>query len=188
MSVLRKQLEQYESIITSRIAPDQPVITYQDNMQIMRTSLRHLRLSKLHIKIVSKLKYVIELPKLKEEFPMLATEKSQVYPLPLSFENQCATMGAANNLNLFSEEFQFPCEPVERYLPMKKNSADFDVDAAYERYAFLKTLNKHKEKQARYENVLRKRGNDSSENVEAPDNTIIGFVDSDSETSENLSD
>ena len=48
MSVLRKQLEQYKSIISSRIAPDQPVITYQDNMQIMRTSLRHLRLSKLH--------------------------------------------------------------------------------------------------------------------------------------------
>ncbi len=69
---------------------------------------------------------------------------------------------------------------------MKKNSADFDVDAAYERYAFLKTLNKHKEEQARY--VLRKGGNDSSDNVEVPDNTIIGFVDSDSETSENLSD
>ena len=46
--MLRKQLEQYKSIISSRIAPDQPVITYQDNMQIMRTSLRHLRLSKLH--------------------------------------------------------------------------------------------------------------------------------------------
>ncbi len=93
------------------------------------------------------MKYVIEVPKLKEEFPILATEKAQVYPLPLSFENQCTIMGAANNLNLFSEEFQFPCEPVERYLPMKKNRADFDIDAAYERYAFLKTLNKHKEKQ-----------------------------------------
>ncbi len=73
------------------------------------------------------MKYVIEVPKLKEEFPMLATEKSQVYPLPLSFENQCITMGAANNLNLFSEEFQFPCEPVERYLPMKKSSADLTL-------------------------------------------------------------
>ena len=51
-------------------------------------------------------KYVIEVPKLKEEFPMLANEKSQVYPLPLSFENQCTTTGAANNLSLFS--FIFP--------------------------------------------------------------------------------
>ena len=41
------------------------------------------------------MKYVIEVPKLKEEFPMLATEKSQVYPLPLSFENQCTTMGGS---------------------------------------------------------------------------------------------
>ncbi len=48
MSVLRKQLEHYKSIITSRVASNQPVIMYQDNMQIMRTSLRHLRLSKLH--------------------------------------------------------------------------------------------------------------------------------------------
>ncbi len=34
---------------------------------------------------------------------------------------------------------------------------------------------------------MRKRGNDSSDNVEVPDNTIIGFVDSDSDTSKNLS-
>ena len=45
-------------------------------------------------------KYIIELLKLKEEFPMLANEKLQVYPLPLSFENQCTTIGAANNLSL----------------------------------------------------------------------------------------
>ena len=134
------------------------------------------------------MKYFIEVLKLKEEFPMLASEKSQVYPLPLSFENQCTTMGAANNLSLFSEEFKFPCDPVERYIPVKKNSTGFDVDAAYERFAFLRTLSKHNEKQARYENILRKRGNDDSDNVEVPNNTIVGFVDSDSDTSGNLSD
>lgn len=48
ISVLRNQLEHYKSIIRSRVASNHPVITYQDNMQIMRTSLRHLRLSKLH--------------------------------------------------------------------------------------------------------------------------------------------
>ena len=133
-------------------------------------------------------KYVIEVPKLKEEFPMLANEKSQVYPLRLSFENQCTAMGAANNLSLFSEEFEFPSEPVERYIPMKKNNADFDVDGAYERYAFLRKLTKHKENQARYESILRKRGNDASDNVEVPGNTVVGFVNSDSDTSGNLSD
>ena len=136
-------------------------------------------------------KYVIEVPKLKEEFPMLANEKLQVYPLPLSFENQCTTMGAANNLSLFSEEFEFPSEPVERYIPMKKNNADFDIDGAYERCAFLRKLTKHKEKQARYENIFiyhMKRGNDASDNVEVPGNTVVGFVNSDSDTSENLSD
>ena len=59
---------------------------------------------------------------------------------------------------------------------------------AYERYAFLRKLTKHKEKQARYENILRKRGNDASDNVEVPDNTVVGFVNSDSDTSGNLSD
>ena len=132
-------------------------------------------------------KFVIEVPELKQEFPGLASEKSQIYPLLLSFENRCTTMGAANNLSLFSEEFNFPCQPTERYIPMRKRSADFNVDAAYERYAFLKSLDKHKEKQACYENILRKKVDESSDNVQLPDNTIIGVLDSDSD-SENSSD
>ena len=135
-------------------------------------------------------KFVIEVPELKQEFPELANEKSKVYPLPLSFENQCTTMGAANNLSLFSEEFNFPCESTERYIPMRKTTADFNVDAAYERYSFLKLLDKHKEKQVRYENILRRRGsetNESGENADVLDNTIIGVVDSDSD-SEDYSD
>ena len=35
-------------IIQQRVTDDCPVVTFQDNMQLMRTSLRHLRLSKLH--------------------------------------------------------------------------------------------------------------------------------------------
>ena len=129
-------------------------------------------------------KFVIDVPPLKHEFPELAAQKSQVYPLPLSFENQCTTMGTANNLSLFSEEFNFPCNPAEKYIPLKKNASNFNVEAAYERYAFLKALEKHKEKQSRYERILRKGGGDSGDddNVQVPDNTIIGVLDSDSDS------
>ena len=34
-------------VINQRLSVQQPIITYQDNMQISRTSLQHLRLSKL---------------------------------------------------------------------------------------------------------------------------------------------
>jgi hypothetical protein len=46
-NVLTKQLNNYKEIIKLRVADDQPVITYQDNLQMKRTSMRHLRLSKL---------------------------------------------------------------------------------------------------------------------------------------------
>ena len=45
--VLKSQLTNYKEIIKLRVADDQPVITYQDNLQMKRTSMRHLRLSKL---------------------------------------------------------------------------------------------------------------------------------------------
>jgi hypothetical protein len=40
-------LASYKEVIGQRLSNQLPVITYQDNMQISRTSLRHLRLSKL---------------------------------------------------------------------------------------------------------------------------------------------
>ena len=45
--ILKQQLAHYKDIIRLRVPDCQPVITYQDNMQLKRTSLRHLRLSKL---------------------------------------------------------------------------------------------------------------------------------------------
>jgi len=44
---LKNQLHNYKELIKQRSSDDIPVITYQDNMQLMRTSMRHLRLSKL---------------------------------------------------------------------------------------------------------------------------------------------
>ncbi|CAB3983671.1 Hypothetical predicted protein [Paramuricea clavata] len=47
ISILKTQLASYKEVIGQRLSNQLPVITYQDNMQISRTSLRHLRLSKL---------------------------------------------------------------------------------------------------------------------------------------------
>ena len=44
---MKKQLDNYKAIIKLRAPDDNPVITYQDNVQLKRTSMRHLRLSKL---------------------------------------------------------------------------------------------------------------------------------------------
>lgn len=46
-NVLNNQLVHYKELIMRRSCDDIPVVTYQDNMQLMRTSMRHLRLSKL---------------------------------------------------------------------------------------------------------------------------------------------
>lgn len=46
-SVLKEQLSNYKMLTNKRVHSSIPVITYQDNMQLMRTSLRHLWLSKL---------------------------------------------------------------------------------------------------------------------------------------------
>ena len=127
--------------------------------------------------------FVIKVPELKKEFPALASQKSKVYPLPLSFENQCTTMGAAINLSLFREEFKFPCETKQRYLPLSKNNAEYNLDAAYERHAFPKTLSKHKENQTRYENILRRKEHDI-ENVDISDgdNAMIAVLESDDDS------
>ena len=45
--MLKNQLKNYKKIIAQRSSSALPVVTYQDNMQMSRTSLRHLRLSKL---------------------------------------------------------------------------------------------------------------------------------------------
>jgi len=46
-NILQQQLTHYKEIIGKRVQENSPVITYQDNMQLARTSLHHLRLSKL---------------------------------------------------------------------------------------------------------------------------------------------
>ena len=47
IGILKGQLDHYKDIISQRCPKDMPVITYQDNLQMQRSSLRHLRLSKL---------------------------------------------------------------------------------------------------------------------------------------------
>lgn len=91
------------------------------------------------------------------EFPHLSTRKSRIYPLPMSHENQCKIVGTASNLDLFTGEFSFESQPTKKYLPLRATGKEFDLDKAYQRYAFTKTLEKHKQQQQRYEEILRKQ-------------------------------
>jgi hypothetical protein len=100
--------------------------------------------------------YVIDiLPPVEEDFPHLSGEKTNVYPLPISHENQCKIVGVASNLDLFANEFGFKTNKAKKYLPLKQNGKEFDLDRAYGRYAFIKSLEQHKLQQSRYEQILR---------------------------------
>ncbi|CAB3996393.1 Hypothetical predicted protein [Paramuricea clavata] len=41
-------MENYKSLIDAQVEKETPMVIFQDNMQLMRTSMRHLTLSKLH--------------------------------------------------------------------------------------------------------------------------------------------
>ena len=89
------------------------------------------------------------------EFPEFANIATKIYPLPMSHKNQNKIVGVAGNLDLFQKEFNFKCEKNKQYLPLNKSGKEFDLDRAYERYAFMKSLERHKEKQRKYEQIIR---------------------------------
>ena len=117
--------------------------------------------------------YKIIVPKVDEEFPDLGNIKTQIFPLPISHENQCSTVGLASNLDRFAEEFDFKCEKKERFMPVKMSSKEFALDKAYERFAFLKSLQKHKEQQKTYEQILRGTGEEVNAENEFTDEILI---------------
>ncbi len=41
--------------------------------------------------------YVVDIPPVEEDFPHLSGDKTNVYPLPISHENQCKIVGVASN-------------------------------------------------------------------------------------------
>lgn len=99
--------------------------------------------------------YAISVPAPEEDFPEFSTKKSAMFPLPISHENQCTIAGAASNLELFAGEFDFKAETKKKFLPLKQSGKEFDLDRAYQRFAFNKMLEQHKKKQAQYEGLLR---------------------------------
>lgn len=103
-------------------------------------------------------KYIIDIPSPDEEFPHLATTKANIYPLPVSHENQCSTVGLAGNLDKFTEEFKFlsQSQTNSKCIPVRKSGKSFAIEKAYEPFAFMKSLERHKEQQSNYERILRR--------------------------------
>lgn len=124
--------------------------------------------------------YKIIVPIIPCEFPDMAAKEAQIYPLPISHENQCTTLGAASNLDLFQKEFDFVSDKQPKFLPLQSSGKDFDLDRAYKRFAFLKSLEYHKKTQRDYEQILRGQG--TVEEVTKDDGEgIIVVVDQDDE-------
>lgn len=128
-------------------------------------------------------RYAIEVPPPDEEFP--GDEYSAVFPLPISHENQCTNYGVASNLDLFTSEFGFHTINKSRNLSIKKNNKEFNIDHAYERYAFVKALDHHRKIQASYEQVLRGQ---TAENLESEIDDESLFVDEDVDYEDSESD
>ena len=63
--------------------------------------------------------YMIDIPPVEEDFPHLSGDKTNIYPLPISHENQCKIVGVASNLDLFASEFGFKTNKAKKYLPLK---------------------------------------------------------------------
>ena len=99
--------------------------------------------------------YVTNASPPEEDFPQFSTEKSTMFHLPISHENQCTIAGVACNLELFAGEFDFKAPKKEKFLALKQSGKKFDLDRAYQRFAFNKMFEQHKKKQAQYEGFLR---------------------------------
>ena len=108
----------------------------------------------------------IDVPPAVTEFPKYANNATKIYPLPISHENQVKIVGVAGNLDLFNREFNFESGRAKKYLPLQSNGKEFDLDRAYERYAFMKSLERHKEAQRRYEQILRHEPLDNEDMLE----------------------
>ena len=94
------------------------------------------------------------------------------------------TVGLASNLaiDLFADEFGFHKKKESKYVPLKSSGKDFALDKAYERFAFMKSLEKHKERQSEYEKILRgERANISEESLS--ESTDLLYIVPDEESS-----
>lgn len=56
---------------------------------------------------------------------------------------------------MFADEFGFLSEKKTKFLPFKKVNKEFDLDQAYSRFAFLKAMDRHREKQKILDATLR---------------------------------
>ncbi len=62
------------------------------------------------------------------------------------------------------EEFKFQTEQDRKsYLLLKLSGKEFDLECAYKRYAFVKSLARHKEVQRKYKQILWQKQVDDDE-------------------------
>ena len=63
--------------------------------------------------------FKIILPVSDEDFPEIGNTKTLIFPLPISHENQCSTVGLTSNLDWFTEELGFHHEKNQRYMHVR---------------------------------------------------------------------
>lgn len=71
---------------------------------------------------------------------MQANEKTSVFNLPLSLEDNSTLFGKAALFEIFSKEIDIPCDNLNDYIEFDENRPKFNIASARERSSFLKSL------------------------------------------------
>ena len=121
-------------------------------------------------KTKNKQRFAIHVAAVEKGFPDLTGKPTKICPLPISQKKQRKTVGLASNLDLFIQECGFNSKET-KYVPLRSSGTDFNLKKAYERFAFMKSLERHKEKQSEYEKILRGETATISEDTVSESNT-----------------
>jgi ankyrin repeat protein len=102
-----------------------------------------------------RVKFRVKIP-LVDEFckSMQSIDKTDIFNLPLSLEDNSTLTGTASILKQFATEFSIPCDKPNGYIEFDNTKKDFDLKAARERYSFMKLVQMHHTEMVAFEKEL----------------------------------
>ncbi|CAB4040389.1 Hypothetical predicted protein [Paramuricea clavata] len=80
--------------------------------------------------------------------------KTDIFNLPLSLEDNSTLTGIASILEQFATEFNIPCDKPNGYIKFDNTEKDFDLKAARKRYSFMKLVQMHHTEMVAFEKEL----------------------------------
>ena len=100
-------------------------------------------------------KFRVKIPPV-EEFckNMQSLNKTDIFNLPLSLEDNLTLTGTASILEDFANEFGIPCDKPNGYIEFDSEKKEFDLKAARDRYLFMKSVQMHHTEMLEFEKEI----------------------------------